>query len=106
MPIIILRSADGQVHKVEARVGASVMETAVKHGVPGIVAECGGALSCATCHVYVADAYLGITGPAEDFEDEMLDDAASDRASNSRLSCQIRMTAELDGLEIDIAPEQ
>lgn len=82
------------------------METAVKHGVQGIVAECGGALSCATCHVYIADSFVGITGPADDFEDEMLDDAAAERKPNSRLSCQIRMTDELDGLEIDIAPEQ
>jgi 2Fe-2S ferredoxin len=82
------------------------METAVKHGVQGIVAECGGALSCATCHVYVAESCIGMTGQADDFEDEMLDDAAAERKPNSRLSCQIRMTDELDGLEIDIAPEQ
>lgn len=106
MPKIILRSPDGRKHIVDARNGASVMETAVKHGVQGIVAECGGALSCATCHVYIAEAFVGITGPADDFEDEMLDDAAAERKPNSRLSCQIRMTDELDGLEIEIAPEQ
>lgn len=82
------------------------METAVKHGVPGIVAECGGGLSCATCHVYVSPKFLDMTGTAEDFEDEMLDDTISERQSNSRLSCQIRMTDELDGLEVTIAPEQ
>lgn len=106
MPKIILRSPDGNTHTVDARVGASVMETAVKHGVPGIVAECGGALSCATCHVYVSGSCLERTGTAEDFEDEMLDDAASERRPNSRLSCQIRMSDELDGLEVEIAPEQ
>lgn len=106
MPKIILRSPDGSEHTLDARLGASVMETAVKHGVQGIVAECGGALSCATCHVYVAESCIGMTGQADDFEDEMLDDAASERRPNSRLSCQIRMTDELDGLEIDIAPEQ
>ncbi|GLB68307.1 2Fe-2S iron-sulfur cluster-binding protein [Arthrobacter mangrovi] len=106
MPKIILRSPDGNTHTVDARVGASVMETAVKHGVPGIVAECGGALSCATCHVYVSDSCLERAGAAEDFEDEMLDDATSERRPNSRLSCQIRMSDELDGLEVEIAPEQ
>jgi 2Fe-2S ferredoxin len=106
MPNIIFHSPDGSDHVVDARIGASVMETAVKHGVPGIVAECGGALACATCHVYVAPSFIGLTGVAEDFEDEMLDDAAAERQPNSRLSCQIRMTAELDGLKIDIAPEQ
>lgn len=82
------------------------METAVKHGVPGIVAECGGGLSCATCHVYVSPEFLEKTGTAEDFEDEMLDDTVSERKANSRLSCQIRMTDELDGLEVTIAMEQ
>lgn len=106
MPKIILRSPSGDIYTVAARVGASVMETAVKHGVPGILAECGGALSCATCHVYVADAFISLTGAAEDFEDDMLDDAAAERGPTSRLSCQIRMTDELDGLELDIAPEQ
>lgn len=106
MPAIRLQSPDGQSHTVEARPGASVMETAVKHGVPGIVAECGGGLSCATCHVYVSPEFLEKTGIAEDFEDEMLDDTVSERQANSRLSCQIRMTDELDGLEVTIAPEQ
>lgn len=106
MPTIRLRSPEGKVHTVEARPGASVMETAVKYGVPGIVAECGGGLSCATCHVYVSPDFLEMTGIAEDFEDDMLDDTLSERQPNSRLSCQIRMTDELDGLEVTIAPEQ
>ncbi|MDJ0339665.1 2Fe-2S iron-sulfur cluster-binding protein [Cryobacterium sp. PH31-O1] len=106
MPKIILHAPNGALFTVDAQIGASVMETAVKHGVPGIVAECGGALSCATCHVYISDAFIGLTGRADDFEDEMLDDTAADRKPNSRLSCQIRMTAALDGLEAHIAPEQ
>ncbi|MDJ0349580.1 2Fe-2S iron-sulfur cluster-binding protein [Cryobacterium sp. PH29-G1] len=106
MPKIILHSPTGALFTVDAQIGASVMETAVKHGVPGIVAECGGALSCATCHVYIADSFIDLTGQADDFEDEMLDDTASVRKPNSRLSCQIRMTAALDGLEAEIAPEQ
>ncbi|TFB75414.1 (2Fe-2S)-binding protein [Cryobacterium glaciale] len=106
MPKIVLHAPNGALFTVDAQIGASVMETAVKHGVPGIVAECGGALSCATCHIYVAEAYIDLTGRADDFEDEMLDDTVADRKPNSRLSCQIRMTAALDGLEADIAPEQ
>ena len=74
MPTIIFHSPDGTTHKVEARVGASAMETAIKLGVPGIVAECGGALACATCHVFVDPQWIEATGMAEDFEDEMLDE--------------------------------
>jgi 2Fe-2S ferredoxin len=106
MPTIIFHSPGGDTHKVDARAGASAMETAVKFGVPGIVAECGGALSCATCHVFVDPYWIETTGPAEDFEDEMLDDAETPRTPLSRLSCQIRMNDELDGLELTIAPEQ
>ncbi|WP_203337697.1 2Fe-2S iron-sulfur cluster-binding protein [Nocardioides limicola] len=106
MPKVIYTSPDGRAHTVDARIGASVMETAVKHGIPGIVAECGGALSCATCHVFVATSWIDQTGTAEDFEDEMLDDATTPRQSHSRLSCQIRLTDEFDGLEVTIAPEQ
>jgi 2Fe-2S ferredoxin len=106
MPTIIFHSPDGSTHKVEARVGASAMETAIKLGVPGIVAECGGALACATCHVVVDPGWIDATGVAEDFEDEMLDDAETPRQERSRLSCQIRMTDDLDGLELEIAAEQ
>lgn len=106
MPTIIFHSPDGSTHKVDARVGASAMETAIKVGVPGIVAECGGALSCATCHVLVDPMWIDATGTADDFEDEMLDDAETPRTPTSRLSCQIRMTDDLDGLELTIAPEQ
>ena len=106
MPTIIFHSPDGTTHKVEARVGASAMETAIKLGVPGIVAECGGALACAPCHVFVDPQWIEATGMAEDFEDEMHDDAETPRQERSRLSCQLRMTEELDGLELTIAPDQ
>lgn len=106
MPSILFHCPDGSDVKVEARAGASVMETAVKCGVPGIVGKCGGGLACATCHVYVADGDLARTGAAGDFEDEMLDDATSERRPTSRLSCQIRMTDALDGLEVEIPPSQ
>lgn len=106
MPKIVFTSPDGKPWIVDARTGSSAMEAGVAHGVPGIVAECGGALSCATCHVYVADDHLALVGEPSDFEDDMLDDAASQRKPNSRLSCQIQMTDELDGLELTVAPEQ
>ena len=72
--------------------GDSVMETAVRNGVPGIVAECGGSLSCATCHVYVAPEDLPALPAMEEMEDEMLYGVACDRQWTSRLSCQLRVT--------------
>lgn len=106
MPNVTYISPDGTVTTLDARDGDSVMETAVKNGVDGIVAECGGACACATCHVYVDDAFTGLVGEPEDLEDDMLDGAASERLPNSRLSCQIKMRAEFNGLLVRIAPEQ
>lgn len=99
-------SPDGTETTLEARDGDSVMKTAVKNGVKGIVAECGGSCACATCHVFVADDFAGLVGGPSDLEDDMLDGAASERQPNSRLSCQIKMSAELDGLHVVIAPKQ
>jgi 2Fe-2S ferredoxin len=82
------------------------METATKNGVRGIVAECGGACSCATCHVYVNDEFMDAVGGVNDLEDDMLDGAMAERKPNSRLSCQIKMTSDLDGLTVRIAPKQ
>jgi 2Fe-2S ferredoxin len=81
----------GEARTVEAKPGDSVMETAVRNGVPGIVAECGGSLSCATCHVYVDPQDLQSLPPMEEMEDEMLWGAADERQENSRLSCQIKI---------------
>jgi len=106
MPDITYISPDGVSTTLEARLGDSVMEVAVKHGVAGIVAECGGACSCATCHVYVDADFMDRVGEPSDLEDDMLDGTASDRLPNSRLSCQIKMRADLDGLLVRIAPEQ
>ena len=106
MPTIEFTCPDGSRRSVDARPGASVMETAVKFGVPGIVGECGGGLSCATCHVFVDLEQIELTGRAEDFEEEMLEDAVTPPTELSRLSCQIRMTDALDGLRISIAKEQ
>lgn len=106
MPKIVFNSPDGSQHVVEARNGSSIMEAGTRAGVPGIVAECGGALACATCHVYISDPFRDAVGEVGDFEDEMLDDAEAERTAASRLSCQIPMTDELDGVEVTVAPEQ
>jgi len=90
MPSVTYTSATGSETAVRGFSGDSVMETAVRNGVPGIVAECGGSLSCATCHVFVcADSDFA---QMEDLEDDMLDGTAVDRAANSRLSCQLKLS--------------
>jgi len=106
MPRVTYKSPDGTETTLEGRDGDSVMETAVKNGVTGIVAECGGACACATCHVYVDDVFMTRVGEVGPLEDDMLDGAASERRANSRLSCQIKLSKELDGLVVSIAPEQ
>lgn len=106
MITVRLTSPSGELHEVVGRPGSSLMETAVKHGVPGIVAECGGACSCATCHVYVDQEFATQVGGADDWEDEMLEEAVAPRRPTSRLSCQIKLSEELDGLSVTIAPEQ
>lgn len=106
MPKVTYTSPDGTVTTLEARDGDSVMETAVKNGVKGIIAECGGACACATCHVYVDDAFADKVGEPGDLEDDMLDGASAERLPTSRLSCQIKMCDDLDGLCVRIAPEQ
>jgi 2Fe-2S ferredoxin len=84
---------------IDAEPGSTVMETAIKHGVPGIEAECGGACACATCHIYVAEAWREKVGPPSPMEEDMLDFGYDVRA-NSRLSCQIKVTEALDGLVV------
>ncbi len=105
MPKIIFVQPNGQRREVEAKIGESVMEAAVKNLVPGIVAECTGACTCATCHVYVDEAWLDKVGEPSEAEENMLDFAVDPR-DNSRLSCQIRMTKDLDGLVIHVPEKQ
>ena len=95
----------GTEHVVEAEPGMTVMEAAVKNSVPGIEAECGGACACATCHVYVDAAWKDKLGAREDMEEDMLD-FAFEVEDNSRLSCQIKVTAELDGLIVKVPEKQ
>jgi len=106
MPTIHYILKDGTTRSVDAKVGASVMETAIHHNVRGIDAECGGSCSCATCHVYVEEAFVGKLVPPDEMEDELLDGTASERKSNSRLSCQIAVTAELEGLTVRVPETQ
>ncbi|MCD1144623.1 (2Fe-2S)-binding protein [Kocuria sp. LUK] len=96
MPTVTFTDAQGEQRTVEAAAGDSVMETAVRNGVPGIVAECGGSLSCATCHVFVAEEDLGELPEMEEMEDEMLYGTSEERQENSRLSCQLRLAEDTD----------
>jgi 2Fe-2S ferredoxin len=96
---------DGKTYEVDAVNGSTVMENAIRNDVPGIVAECGGACACATCHVYVDEAWTGIVGQPEPMEEDMLD-FASDVRPNSRLSCQIRVRDDLDGLVVRVPERQ
>ncbi len=97
--------AQGTSRTVEGEEGSTVMETAVRNGGPGIEAECGGACACATCHVYVEEAWRSVTGEPQPMEEDMLD-FASDVRPNSRLSCQIRVRPELDGLVVHTPARQ
>lgn len=106
MPTIHFLTPDGETYDLEARAGSSVMEVAVQEGVPGIVAECGGAAACATCHVYVDTRFVELVGPPGDLEDDMLDGTMAERKHVSRLACQIEVEEKLDGLWVEIAPEQ
>ncbi|MDB5643877.1 MAG: ferredoxin [Hyphomicrobiales bacterium] len=97
--------AAGQSRTVEGETGATVMETALKNNVPGIEAECGGACACATCHVYVDESWADRIPAAQPMEEDMLD-FAFDVRKTSRLSCQIRVTAEVDGLVVNTPERQ
>ena len=96
---------DGKPAAVAAVAGASLMETAIRHGVAGIEAECGGACSCATCHVYVDPAWRGRVGDPDAMEADMLE-MAYEVTSQSRLACQIRVTPALDGLTVRLPARQ
>lgn len=105
MPRITYIEHDGETHEVEVKAGLSVMEGAIRNNVPGIDADCGGACACATCHVYVDEAWREKTGSASAMEESMLD-FADGVQPNSRLSCQIRVTDDLDGLVVRLPENQ
>nr|WP_290948936.1 2Fe-2S iron-sulfur cluster-binding protein [Hyphomonas sp.] len=96
---------EGEERSIDAAAGETVMEVAVKNSVPGIVAECGGACACATCHVYIDEAYADRLEPAGEVEQSMLE-FAEDVQANSRLSCQITVSEGLDGLRVTTPESQ
>jgi ferredoxin, 2Fe-2S len=102
---IIYIEDDGRRHEVDVAEGMSVMEGAVKHLIPGIDADCGGACACATCHVFVDPEWLARTGAPTEMESSMLEFAEPVQA-NSRLSCQIQVSAALDGLIVRLPRSQ
>ena len=102
MANITWKTADGNEITVDVKDGLNLMEAATANNVPHIEGECGGCLSCATCHVFVDEAWLAKTGEVDDIEDTMLEMTDVEREPNSRLSCQIIASAELDGLILHV----
>ena len=96
---------NGKQHEIDVENGLSVMEGAVQNDIPGIDADCGGGMACATCHVYVKEDWFNKIPKKEDGEDDMLDMAFEPKA-NSRLSCQIVVSDDIDGLEVNIPSKQ
>jgi 2Fe-2S ferredoxin len=104
MPKVVFIEPSGERREISAPAGTSLMEAARQNGVDGILAQCGGACACATCHVYVSPSWMGKLEPRGEMEEGMLENAWHPR-ENSRLSCQIPLTDALDGLEVSV-PEQ
>lgn len=104
--ILHFKTADGNVRTVDAKVGDSVMETAVRNDIDEVVAECGGNLICATCHVYLDNETAALFDEPEDMEQEMLEGAAAELREHSRLSCQLIIKPELDGHTIELPERQ
>jgi 2Fe-2S ferredoxin len=105
VPLIHYVESNGTRHSVHVEIGSTVMQGAVDNGLDGIVAECGGSCTCATCHCYVDEAWSAKLPDAEEMEKDMLI-CAHDPRPNSRLSCQLRITDELDGLVVHIPESQ
>jgi 2Fe-2S ferredoxin len=105
MPTLVIIEHSGQEHRLECPSGQSVMQAVINSGVPGVLADCGGACSCATCHGYVEAAWAERVPTATDAERDMID-CAIDVQDNSRLTCQIVMTPELDGLVVHLPKSQ
>ena len=106
MPEITYIQTDGSRQAIVVGAGANVMRSAIENDIAGIVAECGGAAACATCHVYVEPEFLGRFPRPTEIEDDMLESTASPRRPESRLSCQLNLGPGLDRLVVRIPPEQ
>jgi 2Fe-2S ferredoxin len=102
MPLVIVTSADGATTKLEVAVGTRLMRAIMESGIDGIVGDCGGNLACATCHVFIDPAFLPLLPGKSDTENSMLDFTAAERMSNSRLSCQVKMTEALGNICITL----
>ena len=105
MPKIIYIESNGKNHSIEVANGLSVMEGAVQNNIPGIDADCGGSMACATCHVYVKEEWFNKLPKKEDGEEDMLD-MAFEPKKNSRLSCQLMISDQLDGLVVNLPEKQ
>ena len=105
MPKITYIEHGGKSHTIEVSNGLSVMEGAVQNNIPGIDADCGGSMACATCHVYVKEEWFNKLPKKEDGEEDMLD-MAFETKKNSRLSCQLMVSDQLDGLVVDLPEKQ
>jgi 2Fe-2S ferredoxin len=105
MPNVTFITNDGNSHVLAAENGATLMETAIRNMIQGIEAECGGACACATCHVYVDEAWTETVGEPGPMEEDMLD-FAYDVRPNSRLSCQVKISDKLDGLVVRVPERQ
>jgi 2Fe-2S ferredoxin len=106
MPSITFIHTDGRRQQIDASDGESAMQAATRYDVNGILAECGGNAMCATCHVYVDEDWLARLPTMGGDEDALLDGAAAERRGTSRLSCQIRLVADLDGLILNLPDRQ
>ncbi|UZE50694.1 (2Fe-2S)-binding protein [Rhodopseudomonas sp. P2A-2r] len=106
MPAIIFIHPDGKSDRVEISDGDSAMQAATRHGLKGILAECGGNAMCATCHVYVDESWLARLPDVSDDEDALLEGIATERLPTSRLSCQIHVTSALDGIVLRLPERQ
>jgi ferredoxin, 2Fe-2S len=106
MAVVTYVEHNGTQHNVEVPNGESVMQGAVNNMIQGIVAECGGGLACATCHCYVDDAWIDRVGPPSEPEMQMLEFTANDRKRGSRLSCQITLSDDLNGLVVHLPASQ
>ena len=105
MPKITYIEHDGKAHTIEVANGLSVMEGAVQNNIPGIDADCGGSMACATCHVYVKEEWFNKLPKKEDGEEDMLD-MAFEPKKNSRLSCQLMVSDQLEGLVVNLPEKQ
>ncbi len=106
MPKVVYVSPTGDAKEIDVPAGTTVMTAALKNGIDGIVAECGGVCMCSTCHVFVDEKFFDRLPPAQDTEEAVLEISAVERQPTSRLSCQIKVTDDLDGLIVRLPEKQ